>query len=161
MKVAEKETRMKHLDVRELVAGAILASLGLFVALYAMTHYEIGQTSHMGPGYFPVALGWILAGLGLTVAMFAFRKAVHVLHPPPFALRPLVAISASVAAFALLVTPLGLVPATFALVVIAAFAEPRFMLRRSVILGISLAIIAWLIFTVGLQVNLPAFARWS
>ena len=106
-------------------------SLGLFVALYAAGHYPIGQAARMGPGFFPVALGWILAGLGLAIALLALRKTVHVLHPPPFALRPLIAVPASMATFSLLVTPLGLVPATFALVFVAAFAERKFRLRRT------------------------------
>lgn len=149
---------MKHLDVRELVAGVVLMSFGLFVALYAGAHYEVGHASHMGPGYFPVALGCLLALLGLVVAALAFRKAVHVLHPPLFAWRPLIAISAAVVAFALLVVPFGLVPATFVLAVLAALAEGRFLWRRTVLLGISLGVIAWLIFTVGLQMSLPAFS---
>ena len=52
---------MKHVDVRELIAGAVLMSFGLFVALYAAGHYPVGQAARMGPGFFPVALGWILA----------------------------------------------------------------------------------------------------
>ena len=148
---------MKYVDVRELIAGAVLMSFGLFVALYAARHYPVGQAAHMGPGFFPVTLGWILAGLGLVIALFAFRKTMHVLHPPPFALRPFLAVPASVAAFSLLVTPFGLVPATFALAFVAAFAERKFVLRRTVLLGIALGVLAWLIFTVGLQMNLPAF----
>jgi hypothetical protein len=149
---------MKHPDVRDLVAGMLLTSFGLFVAIYAARHYEIGQTSRMGPGYFPVALGCALAALGLVVAAFAFRRAVHVLHPPPFAWRPLVAIAASVIAFALLVVPFGLFPATFVLALLAAAAEPRFLWRRTILLGASLGLLAWLIFVVGLQMSLPAFA---
>ncbi len=148
---------MKHVDVRELIAGAVLMSFGLFVALYAAGRYPVGQAARMGPGFFPVALGWILAGLGLAIALLALRRTVHVLHPPPFALRPLIAVPASVATFSLLVTPLGLVPATFALVFVAALAERKFLLRRTVLLGLSLGALAWLIFTVGLQMNLPAF----
>ncbi len=149
---------MKHLDVRDLVAGAILMLLGVFVALYAERHYAVGNAERMGPGFFPVVLAWILAGLGLIIALLALRKTVHVLHPPRLAPRSLVAVLASVAAFSLLVAPFGLIPATFALAFVAALAGREFVPRRTVLLGISLGVLAWLIFTVGLQMNIPAFS---
>jgi hypothetical protein len=152
-----QEGMMKDVDVRELSAGIVLIVFGLFVALYAASNYSIGVPAKMGPGFFPVALGWILAGLGLVVALLAFRKTVQHLHPPPFRARPMVAVLAAIGVFSLLVDRLGLVPATFALVCIAGFAEGRYRLTRTLLLGASLALLAWLVFTVGLQMTLPAF----
>ena len=149
---------MKHLDKRELIAGLMLTGVGLFVALYAAEHYQIGQPARMGPGFFPVALGSVLAFLGVVVALLAFRPTVHVLVPPPFAARPLIAVLISIAVFTLMINRLGLIPATLALVMIAACAERPYKLRRTVLLAIALAVIAWLTFTVGLQMTLPAFA---
>lgn len=149
---------MNHIDVRDLIGGALMIAFGVFVAVYAGHEYTIGQPARMGPGFFPVALGWILAGLGVIIALLAFRKTVHVLQPPPFTLRGLFAVLAAIAAFALLVTPAGLVPATIALTFIAACAERKFYWRRTALLAASLSVLAWLIFTVGLQMTLPAFA---
>lgn len=148
---------MRHIEVRDLIGGASLIALGLFVALYAATHYSVGEPARMGPGFFPVALGWILAGLGLIIMLLAFRKTVHALHPPPFTPRSLVAVAAAITIFGLLINRVGLIPATFALVFVAAFAERRFRLRRTVLLGVALGVLSWLIFTVGLQMTLPAF----
>lgn len=148
---------MKHVDVRDAVGGVALIAFGLFVALYAATHYSIGVPAQMGPGFFPVALGWILAGIGLIVLLLAFRHKVHALTPPPFALRPLIAVLGAVAAFSLIVSSLGLVPATIALTFIATLAEKKYHFKRTAILAASLSLIAWLIFTVGLQMTLPAF----
>ncbi|MEO8835144.1 MAG: tripartite tricarboxylate transporter TctB family protein [Caldimonas sp.] len=150
---------MKHFDVRDFISGALLIAVGIFVAVYAGTHYGIGQPSRMGPGFFPVALGCILAVLGLIVLLFSFRFSAHAWEVSAIAWRPLAAILAAVAVFSLLVDRFGLVPATVALTFIAALAERRFRLRRTVLLAAALALLSWLIFTVGLQMNLPAFAK--
>jgi hypothetical protein len=148
---------MRHIEYRDLAAGALMTSLGLFVALYAPSHYRMGEAARMGPGYFPTILGVVLVALGLLIGMFAFRKAVHALRPPPFVLRPLLAVLAAILTFSLLVERLGLVPAAIALTFVAALAERPFQPRRTVLLAIGLALISWLIFTVGLQMTLPAF----
>jgi len=148
---------MKHLDVRDLVGGVVLIAIGLFVALFAATHYQIGQPARIGPGFFPVALGWVLAGLGLIIVLLAFRKTVHVLPRPPFAPRPLIAVLASILAFSVLINHLGLVPATLALTLIVGLAERKFRWRRTLLLGGSLALFTWLLFIVGLKMTLPAF----
>lgn len=147
---------MRHIEYRDLVAGAVLLVSGLFVALYAGNRYEIGEPARMGPGFFPVVLGWILVGLGLVIALFAFRKTLHTLHPPPFALRAIFAVTSAILVFSMLLEWLGLVPATIALTFVVVFAERPLRLRRTLLLAISLALISWLIFTVGLKMTLPA-----
>lgn len=148
---------MKNIDIREFISGAALVAIGLFVALYASSHYEIGAPARMGPGFFPVALGWILCALGAMVIVFSFRQAMHALTPPPFALRPFLAVVIAVAAFAVLIERVGLMPTALVLAVIASLAGSRFKLGKAVLLGVSLAVLSWLIFTVGLQMTLPAF----
>lgn len=148
---------MKHIEYRDLIAGIVLAGFGLFVALYAAGHHTIGEPARMGPGFFPVALGWVLVGLGVVIAMLAFRKTVQVLHPPPVSLRALIAVPVAILVFSLLVERLGLVPATVALTFVAVFAEKPFKLRRTVLLAAGLSLLAWLIFTVWLGMTLPAF----
>lgn len=148
---------MRHIEYRDLVAGLLMAGLGLFVAAYAASHYRMGDAARMGPGYFPTVLGLVLAALGLLIVAFAFRKAVHVLSPPPFVWRPLLAVLAAILVFSALVERLGLVPATIGLTFVVVLAERPFQLRRTLLLAIGLALISWLIFAVGLQMTLPAF----
>jgi hypothetical protein len=148
---------MKHIDTRDLTAGALMVALGLFVALYARGHYKVGELDRMGPGFFPMLLGWLLVGLGVIIALLAFRKTVHILKPPPLAWRALVAILAAILVFSLLVERLGLVPAALAMTFTAVFAERPIRWRRTVLLGCGLALISWLIFSVGLKMTLPAF----
>ena len=146
------------LDIRDLVAGIAILCVGLFVALYASRQYEMGNAARMGPGYFPTMLGWIMAGVGLIIALLSLRSTRHVLTPPPFTLRPFLAVITAVALFAFLVLRIGLMPTTLVIVMVASMASNTFQWRRSLLLAISLSVIAWLIFSWGLQMTLPAFA---
>ncbi len=149
--------RMRYIDIRDLIAGLVLIAIGITVSLYAGEHYDFGTVSRMGPGFFPVVLGRVLAALGVIIGLIAFRRTAHVLTPPPFALRPLLAVLAAITVFLLLVERAGLVPATWLLVCVAALAEQPYNWRRTLILALSLSLIVWLIFTVALQMTLPAF----
>lgn len=149
--------RYIDIDIRELIAGLILIAIGVTVSVYAGEHYQFGSTAQMGPGYFPVVLGWVLAVLGVIVSLMAFKRTVHGLTPPLFALRPLLAVLAAITAFMLAVERAGLVPATWLLVFVAALAERPYKWRRTLTLALSLSLIVWLIFSVALQMTLPAF----
>ena len=145
-------------DIRDLVASILMIAGGLFVALYASHHYQVGTAARMGPGYFPMVLGYILAAIGAVIALLSLRATVHILKPPPFTLRPFLAVIAAVALFALLITRIGLVPTTILMVIVTASGSDSFQPRRAVVLGVCLSVIAWLIFSLGLQLTLPAFA---
>ena len=147
----------RHIDTRDFIAGTALVMVGLFVALYASSHYQVGEPARMGPGFFPTALGYVLAGLGALVVLFSFRRTVHAFDPPPFALRPFVSVLLAVGAFSAFIERLGLVPTALIVVVVAAFANSNFRVGRALLLGVVLAALSWLIFTVGLQMTLPAF----
>jgi len=149
---------MKKVDARDLIGGLALVAIGVFAALYASSNYQVGTVAHMGPGFFPAALGWILAAVGAVIVLIAFRAPIHALKPPPFELRPFLSVVFAVAVFGLLVERLGLIPTTIVTVAVASVAERSFRLRKALILGVILAVLAWLIFTVGLQMTLPAFA---
>ncbi|MDE2396473.1 MAG: tripartite tricarboxylate transporter TctB family protein [Burkholderiales bacterium] len=146
-----------NIEYRDLIAGLLFIALGAFVALYASGHYTVGDPARMGPGFFPVVLGWALAALGAVVTLLALRRTTLVAAPPHIALRPLLAVPAAIGAFGLIVEPLGLVPATLALTAIVVFAERPLRWRRTLLLAACLAVISWLIFLVGLQMTLPAF----
>lgn len=149
---------MRQIDYRDLIAGLIMVGLGFLVAQYAGAHYQVGDPASMGPGFFPVTLGWVLVVLGAVIALLSFRNAAQALTPPHLAPRALIAVPAAILAFSLLVNSTGLVPATVVLTFIAVAAERPYRLRRTAVLSVVLALVAWLIFTVGLGMNLPAFA---
>lgn len=147
-----------NLDFRDLISGTAMVGVGLAVALYSSSHYTVGSAARMGPGYFPMLLGWIFAALGLIIVLLSLRKTIHVLTPPPFTWRPFLAVIASVALFAVLITRIGLIPTTLVTVMVTASGRDKFQMLGALALGVSLSVIAWLIFSVGLQMSLSAFA---
>lgn len=149
---------MKHLDRRDLIAGIAIIIIGVFVALYASSNYQVGTAARMGPGYFPVLLGWSMVFLGFVISLLSIKPKNHEIEPPPFTPRPFIAVSLSTAVFALLITRIGLIPTTIITVVVTASGSDNFQLKRALALSIFLAAISWLIFSLGLQMTLPAFA---
>ena len=145
-------------DTRDFIAGLLMMAGGIFVALYASSHYQVGDAARMGPGYFPTLLGWILAFMGFVVAALSFRTVVHIITPPPFTPRPFIAVIAAVALFAVLVNRIGLIPTTVVVVIVTSAGSNSFRFPRAVVLGVSLSLIAWAIFVFGLQMTLPVFA---
>ena len=146
-----------RIDYRDFISGMLLIAGGVFVAIYARANMDLGTIARMGPGYFPMVLGWLLAGLGVVIVLLSFREVIADALAPRLAFRPLAAVFGSLLVFSLMIEPFGLVPATIALTAIAVFAERKPPLRRSVMLAIGLSFVAWLIFTVALQMTLPAF----
>ena len=55
---------------KDYYGGALLVVIGL-AAVYAGIGYRVGELAHMGPGFFPVALGGLLALTGLLIALAA------------------------------------------------------------------------------------------
>lgn len=152
---------MTRIDIREFISGVALIAIGLFVALYAANNYRVGTLARMGAGFFPTALGWTLSGLGIVIVLLSLRRRNHILTPPPFAIRPLLAVIVAVAVFSVLVERTGLIPATLISTVIVSMADSGFTIRRALWLGASLSVLSWLVFKVGLQMPLPAFVLWG
>lgn len=145
---------MRDRDYTDIIGGLLLVAAGLFVAFYALQHYSMGTATRMGAGYFPAVLGFLLAFLGLLLVVPALRRPGE--RPVPH-LRPLFTILLAVTAFALSVRQVGMVPATFLLVGLAALAQHEVRLVPTLILAAGLSVLAVLVFAKGLGVLLPAF----
>ena len=63
---------MKIKSQKDLWAGLMFIGFGLFFAVWALTHYQMGTAVRMGPAYFPTVLGGLLAFLGVLVLIEAF-----------------------------------------------------------------------------------------
>ncbi len=144
-------------DWTDIIGGVALLAFGLWFAFYAQAEYDMGSLRRMGPGFFPAVLGVLVAALGVLALVPAlFREGEW---PVP-AIRSLLTIIAGGLVFAWLIEPLGLVPATCALVFIVVFAETRVRLLRTAILAVALSALAVAVFSEGLGIPVPAF-RWS
>lgn len=141
-------------DTRDILAGALVSGIGLFVAVYTQFNYSIGSPNRLGPGGFPFGLGLIMLALGVLIVLPALARQGT---PIKFEVRTPLIILTSLAVFALAIRPLGLVPAIFGLVVISAWADRPF---RPISVGVScvvLSLMGYFIFSVGLGLPLNMF----
>lgn len=147
---------LKHLKNRDVLSGLVFVVIGVYVAIKAYLDYTLGALARMGPGYFPLLLGVVLALIGLVVIALAVNvKGLEV--KANFSGRAVLAVLLAALVFGLLVERLGMIPAALALTLVAAAAEKRYLLGRTMALGCFLGVLTWLIFVFGLEMNLAAF----
>lgn len=139
-------------DIRDVIGGAVVAAVGT-AFFYRSFAYGIGTPSEMGAGFFPMVLSGaaILAGIAILIGGAMRPRA----DGETIALRPLLAVLGGIAAFALVLRPLGLGPAVAAAAAVAGLGDPENRWFNLAILGLVLAIVCWLIFSVGLKLPLP------
>lgn len=133
---------------RDIVAGTLFILIGAF-ALAAARGYPVGSAMRMGPGYFPVVLGWLLIALGALVGLRAARRRDW--QPVAWSWKPLVWISASILLFGFLMPRLGLVPALVAMFPVAAAAGREFRLKEVLVLTLVMSAFAGGVFVYGLK----------
>ncbi|MGA8052835.1 MAG: tripartite tricarboxylate transporter TctB family protein [Burkholderiales bacterium] len=139
---------MKIKNAKDFWAGAMFVAFGLGFAIVAR-NYPMGSGVRMGPAYFPTVLGLLLAVLGLAILVHSFASA-HT-RVPPFKFRPLILVLIAIGLFGLLLKPLGLVLATFILVIVGALGGHEFRWRDVLILAAILAAFGVLVFNYGLS----------
>ena len=137
----------------EIGAGVALLALSGFVLAVSST-YPMGSATAMGPGYIPRLLGVCLALLSLGIIVTGRRTSRRL---TPVRWRPFAAVCGSLLVFALLVRPLGLLPTTFALGVVASLAEPPFKPLHTLAIGAGISVLAYLIFIVMLELPIRPF----
>lgn len=170
---------MPRVGARDLLAGLVVMALGGFVVWHGLG-YRLGTVSRMGPGFFPVMLGW------LTVALGALLVASALIGPalgrwfgasglgasgaeageeagrwglPRVAWRPLLAVLAAIGCFALLLRLVGLLPAIAVTVAVASLGDRAVRLHEVALVGLGAVVGAWAIFHVGLGLTVPIL-RW-
>ena len=138
--------------------GCAFVAFGVATVVLARD-YPLGSAARMGPGYFPSVLGALLASIGLLVLLKSLTSTgggqVGNVHPW-LLLRLLLA----VAAFALLLNPLGLVLTTVIVVMLAAWAGHEFRLGEALLNAAALALLSYLLFVWGLNQPIPVWPRF-
>lgn len=164
---------------KDYYAGALMVLVGLSAA-YAGQTYKVGTLNRMGPGFFPLSVGLLLALVGTLMvweearlarrshatapagnvtsnatpnAASALETAPH--HLPDY--RGVICIILGIVVFYLLARFTGIIPATFAIVFIAALGDRANSLRQAGALALVMSVIALLVFWWALQVQLPLF----
>lgn len=141
---------------RDLGTGVFLMLFGIWIAGYALVHYNLGELHRIGSAAYPIAIGVLLAFLGSLIALSAwFRRGPSDAAP----LRPIMMIIGSIAIFALLVDRSGLLPAVVILVVGAILADNQHSWRSGLMLTVFAAAGVWVVF--GLLLGLSfSIVRW-
>ena len=144
---------MKIKSPKDFWSGLMFVASGLFFAIWAVTHYQMGTAVRMGPAYFPTVLGGLMVVLGLII--LAGSLAMEGPKVPPFLFRPLLMISLGLVLYGYLMKPLGLVGATAALVYVGALGGHEFRWKEVTILYVVLIIFSWVVFVKGLSLPFP------
>ena len=142
-------------DYRDIMAGLLMIAIGGGAAIYAWLFYRLGTVMHMGPGMFPFGLGILLAIIGVIVVLPALVREGPPIPRPD--IRSFIFVSLSLVGFALTVRWIGLVPAVVLLVLIAALADNKLGLVKSLVLAALLSVLAWFIFIYALGIPLQPF----
>jgi hypothetical protein len=149
---------------KNMVGGGVLVLFGTLFTAYALVYLTLGTFAQMGPGLFPALIGAILAGIG------AFMLATEIARSRSPARRPvsawervewrsLAAVVGAMAAFALLISSFGLVPAIVALVAVASLAGDRVRPLSVIGLSVGLLVTVYLVFILALDLPVPML-RW-
>jgi len=116
--------------------------------------YEFGSSARIGPGYFPFVLGAITAILGVWVA-FAREKAAEAEGTQTW--RAVLSVLISVLLFAVLIEPVGFLPAVFVSVAVAAVGDATARPFGTFFLAACVTAGSWLVFSVGLRLPYDLF----
>ncbi|HEY4071571.1 MAG TPA: tripartite tricarboxylate transporter TctB family protein [Herbaspirillum sp.] len=155
---------------RDYYGGGLMLLFGAS-AIRAGLSYRIGTLVHMGPGFFPLALGVVLALVGVAImlgAAMTTRAATTAAItlpdekeenlPPEW--RGWICISLSIIAFVVFGQYGGLIPATFAVVFISALGDRQNTVKSAFILAAVMCAVCVAVFSYGLQVQFPLF-QWG
>ena len=158
----------RTINAKEALSGTLMLLLGVGAAVQSL-QYRLGTLSRMGPGFFPLCLGVGLAVIGAIILTASLRvgpraglatdQDVGSLRFRP-EWRGWACILAGLAAFAVLGETLGIMPATFATVFIAALGDRENSWRAALLIAAGMTAIAFVVFWWLLQVQLPLL-RWG
>lgn len=156
---------MKIKSERDFVSGLMFIIIGVAFA-WGATSYSVGQAARMGPGYFPLMLGIVLAILGSIVL---FQSMVVETEDGEkigtIAWRPLVFIVGANVIFGVLlggvpalgIPAMGLIVATYGVVLVASQAGNQFRIKEVLIVATILAVLSYLAFIKVLKLQFPVW----
>ncbi len=133
---------MLRIDLRDLIGGGLLFALGAWF-LFRALQLNVGTSTTMGPGYYPMLAAGTLIALSVIIALSSLFRPGDI---PEVSWRPLVSVCASILSFAIVMDFLGLMPAIVSTVVIAALADRRSRVLPTLLLAAGLCVVAYVLF---------------
>jgi hypothetical protein len=137
--------------------GLIFLFFGLG-AVFVGQDYPMGRAGRMGPAYFPTVLGSLLALIGLVAVVRSLMRPGEAVGR--FYVKEIALILAAIVLFGFLIRGAGLAPAALVLVLLSAYASPRFRWGEALLLAAGLAIFAVVVFVKLLGLPMPVFGPW-
>ena len=146
---------MKIKSQKDFWSGLMFMAVGIAFA-WGSTNYNFGSSARPGPGYFPFGLAVLMALLGA----FLFFESLTIETEDgerigPWAWKPLIMITATVAIFGWMLPHMGMVVALPILVIVAALAGDEFHWKDALINSAILTAGSWVIFIWGLKLTIP------
>ncbi|MBZ2209660.1 tripartite tricarboxylate transporter TctB family protein [Massilia soli] len=137
--------------------GIIFLFFGLGAIIIGQD-YEMGTAGRMGPAYFPTVLGGLLSLVGAIAVVRSLLSPGEAIGK--FYVKELVIILSAVLLFGFLMRGAGLVPAILVIVLLSAFASPKFRLAEAAMLAVGLAVFAVLVFVKLLGLPMAIIGPW-
>lgn len=139
---------------QSIAAGLPMTLFGAVIVAISST-YPIGSLQRMGPGFLPLTCGVLLLLIGILIVVF--DQSPDKTSKDTTLARPAIAVFAGLVAWALTVVPLGLIPATFLLVILVGYAQKNPSIVWSLVTAAVLSGFGTFIFIFGLHIRLKAF----
>jgi hypothetical protein len=145
---------LKIRNQRDFGAGVMYIVVGIFFSSIA-THYRMGTTAQMGPGYFPFWLGALLSLIGLILTFSSISKKTNAEKIPKCDFKIVLWITGSILLYAVLLPTLGFIFAIFVLVFVSSSVSHEFGWKGTLVNATVLVIFTYLAFVVGLSLTFP------
>lgn len=142
-------------DTRDIIAGAMVAAIGLGAGGYSLLNYPTGSIARMDYGFFPLVVGLVTGICGLSILVPALLRGGEGFGVIQW--KPIGVIFLSIALFAVLIGRTGLVPTTIAVTFLAGLTAPQLTWPRSLALALVLTATVAVIFRYGLGLAIPLF----
>lgn len=156
---------MKIKSQKDFFSGLMFAASGAAFAA-GSTHYTVGESARMGPGYFPLLLGVLLAAIGCGIVLESLLIETPDGDPVgAWHWKPMGFIVAANCAFGVLlaglpslgIPPMGLVVAIFALTFLSSLAGDEFKAGEVAVLAAVLAAGSYVAFIWLLRLQMPVW----
>lgn len=139
----------------DLAACGAIALFGL-AAIWIGSDYPVGSISRMGAGFFPIAASVAVVALAAAAAAETLAGEAP---ERTFKLRPLVFVSIAIIAWTQLIDDFGIIPSTFALILISGLAKRPYHPVALAITSVALCVAGYLVFVAGLHMPLTLLGR--
>ena len=150
---------MKLKNPKDFWSGVMFAAIGFaFAIIVRVQDYPMGNSSRMGPGYFPFVLGAMMGVLGLIIIAQALATTGGPVSK--FAWRPLIWVLSGFVIFGLTAKLVGLVIAIVLLVMISAYGGHEFKWKEAIISSAILSAGSVAVFVYGLKLPFPIWPEF-